>query len=106
MSVYGGWKKATIASGAGTTGAVDLGGPSWDFIQVIIPTVDSGTLKIQVCDTDDGTYQDLGNGVTTATTTGGYSTVFKLGGWQHIKIASSDTSQAAAREFKVRGMRF
>jgi hypothetical protein len=105
MSVYGGWKTATIALNGTTSGEVDLGAPSWDYLQVIIPTIDSGTIKVQVSDVAGGTYQDLGDDVTTNTTTGGYSTVFRLGGWQHVKIVTSST-QTAAREFKIRGMRF
>jgi hypothetical protein len=102
--MYGGWKTATIASGDTASGEVDLG-RSFDFLDIILPTLDSGTVKLQVSDVAGGTYQDLGSGVATATTTGGYSTTFNLGGWQHIKVVSS-ASQGAARSIKVRGWSF
>ena len=103
MSVYFGWKSGTIASSGTSTEAIDLG-QSCEFMQIILPTLTSGTVKVQVSDFLAGTYQDLGSSVTTATTTGGYSTVFRLGGYQYIKVVSS-ASQGAARTIKVQGMR-
>jgi hypothetical protein len=106
MSVYGGWKTATIDVSVDDdlSNAVDLGA-SYDFLDIILPTLDSTTVSLQVCKTDDGTYQSLGDSITTATTTGGYSTTFKLGGWQHIKVKTS-ASQTADRSIEVRGWRF
>ena len=105
MSYYGGWTTATIDDEGTASGEVDLG-HSFDFLDIVIPTVDSTTLKIQVADVIGGTYQDLGDGITTATTTGGYSDTWKLGGWQNIKIVSSATQSTAAVVFKIRGWRF
>ena len=105
MSVYGGWKTATIADEGTASGETDLG-HDYDFLDIIIPTIDSATLKIQVAQVAGGTYQDLGDGITTATTTGGYSDTFKLGGWQHIKVVSSATQSTAAVTFSVRGWRY
>ena len=103
MSLYGSWQTASIAINEATSDAVDLG-RDYEYLQVILPALTSGTVKVTVCDTSGGTYQDLGSSITTATTTGPYSTVFKLGGWQFIKIVTS-VNQGAARSIKVRGMR-
>lgn len=103
MSIYGSWKAATIANAGTSSAEVDLG-KDYDFLEIQIPTVTSGTLKVQVAEKTGGTFQDLGSSVTTATTTGAYDTVFKLGGWQFIKIVSSAT-QGAERLIRVRGMR-
>jgi len=106
MSLYGGWKTATITIAADDdlSAAVDLGS-SFDFLNIVIPTIDSAKVSVHVCATSDGTYQALGDSVATEATTGGYSTTFKLGGWQHIKIATS-APQSANRSFSVRGWRF
>uniref|UniRef100_A0A6M3INZ1 Uncharacterized protein n=1 Tax=viral metagenome TaxID=1070528 RepID=A0A6M3INZ1_9ZZZZ len=106
MSIYGNWKTATItiATDADLSAAVDLGA-NYDLLNIIIPTVDACRISVYVCATSDGTYQALGDSVTTATTTGGYSTTLKLGGWEHIKVKTS-TNQTANRSFSVRGMRY
>lgn len=104
MSKFLGWKTATIALNGTASDEVDLGLDA-DLLQVKLPTLTSGTIKVQVAEEAGGTYQDLGPSITTATTTGAYNTVFKLGGWQHIKIVSS-AAQGAARSIKVRGERF
>ncbi len=105
MSLYGSWKAATITVALGTTSAeVDLG-RDFDYLQIQIPTVGSCTLKLQVAEKTGGTFQDLGSGVTTDTTTGGYTDTWKLGGYQFIKVVSSAT-QTIERLIRVRGMRF
>ncbi len=104
MSIYGAWKAATIANNGTSSAEVDLG-RDYDYMEIQIPTVTSCTLKVQVAETTGGTFRDLGNGVTTATTTGGFNDVWKLGGYQFIKIVSSAT-QGAERLIRVRGMRF
>ena len=104
MSAYGGWRTATIANGAATSDEVDLG-RDFEFLDIILPTLTSCTIKIQVAKVGSGTYQDLGSSITTGTTTGAYSTTFKLGGWQNIKVVSS-VNQGAAKSIEVRGWRF
>ncbi len=104
MSVYGGWRTATIASSDTASGEVDLG-HDYDFLDIILPTLTSGTIKLQVAQVAGGTYQDLGDSIVTAVTTGGYSDTFNLGGWQHIKVVSSGT-QGAERSILVRGWRY
>ena len=105
MSLYGGWKEAVIASSGTASAAVDLG-QDYDFLDIVLPTVDSGTISLQVSDVAGGTYQALGDSITTAATTGGYSTTFKLGGWQHIKVVSATSQTSGEVSIKVRGWRF
>jgi len=104
MSIYSNWKTGTIATGGTSTGVIDLG-KDYEYVQIILPTLTSCTLKVQVSDTVGGTYQDLGVSNITNTTTGGYGDVWKIGGYQFLKVVSS-VAQAAARTIKVRGMRY
>jgi len=103
MSLYMPWQTGTIASGAKTTGEINLEN-NCEFMQIILPPLTSGTVKITVSDTSSGTFQDLGSSLTLPTTTGVYNTVIKLGGWQYVKVVSS-VNQGAARSIKVRGMK-
>ncbi len=105
MSLYGSWVSGTIAINGTSTDEINLG-RDYDFIEVRIPTLVSGTLKVQTSNTTGGTFQDLGASITTAATTGAYNDVWKLGGYQFIKIVSSATQTTTARVFYVRGMRF
>lgn len=102
MSLPGSWKAATIANAGTSSAEVNLG-RDYDYLEIIIPTITSCTLKIQVAEKTGGTFQDLGSNITTLTTTGGYSTVFRLGGYQFIKVVSSAT-QGAERLIRVRGI--
>ena len=102
MSIYGEWLAATIALNGTSSAAVNLG-KDCDFLEIQIPTVTSCTLGLQVSEKLAGTYDDLGEGVTTDTTTGSYFDVWKLGGWRYIKVVSSAT-QGAERLIRVRGM--
>ena len=104
MSVYGRWLAATIANGQTSSAEVNLG-RDYDFLEIQIPTVTSCTLKATVAELTGGTFRDLGEGVTTNTTTGAYSDVWKLGGYQFIKVVSS-AAQGAERLIRVRGMRY
>ena len=105
MSTYGEWKAATITTALATTSAeVDLG-RDYDFLEIQIPTIQAGTIKIQTTEKTGGTCVDLGNGVTTPASTHNYHDVFKLGGWQFIKVVCS-TEQTTQRLIRVRGMRY
>ena len=103
MSIYGEWLAATIASSGTSSSEVNLG-RDFEFLQIQIPTITSATLKVQVAESSGGTFYDLGSSLTTVAGTGNYATVFKLGGYQFIKIVSS-ASQGAERLIRVRGMR-
>jgi len=104
MSLYGEWLAATIANSGTSSAEVDLN-RDFDFMEIQIPTVTSCTFKVQVAEKTGGTFRDLGDGVTTDTTTGAYHDVWKLGGYQFIKIVSS-AAQGAERLIRVRGMRY
>jgi len=102
MGVYGEWKSAAITTT--DSSAVDLG-RDYDFLEIQIPTLAACTIKIQTAETLTGTYRDLGDGVTTAASTHNYHDVFKLGGYQFIKVIAS-ADQTTERAIKVRGMRY
>lgn len=103
MSVYGEWKAATL-TGSTTSAEVDLG-RSYDFLEIKIPTLDSAaTIKIQTAEKTGDTPLDLGDGITTAAGTHNYHDVFKLGGWQFIKVVASVSQTSVA--IRVRGMSF
>lgn len=101
MSVYGSWKAATVAINTATSSEVDLG-RSYDYLEIQIPAVDSGTVSIQVAEKTGGTFYTLGDGVTTETGTHNYADCFFLGGYQFIKVITSAT-QTTERLIRVRG---
>ena len=74
----------------------------FDYLQVIIPSLVECKLSLFVSDKADGVYQPFGQDESTSLTTGGYSTVFVLGGYRHFKIKSSIV-QPDECIFKVRG---
>lgn len=100
---YSGWRNEIIESGETDSTPIDLGS-AMDYVQVLLPTVDSGTIGIKVSDLEAGTYRTLGVSLTSATTTGNCAFVFILGGFQYIKIFSS-ASQTADRDIKVQGFK-
>ena len=102
MSIYGDWIAASITTTSSS--AIDLG-RDFDFLEIQIPTLASCTIKIQVAEKIADTYRDLGDGITTAAGTHNYHDVFKLGGYQFIKVVASAT-QTTERLIRVRGMRF
>ena len=103
MSIYGEWKAATIASGGTSSAEVDLG-RDYNYLEIQIPSLTSCTLKIQVAEKTGGPFYDLGDGVTTSPGTHNYADVFRLGGYQFIKVVTSE-AQGAQRLIRVRGMR-
>ena len=103
MSIYGEWKAATVTAGT-SSDEVDLG-RDYVFLEIQIPTMTSGTIKLQVAEKTGGTFYDLGDGITTAASTHNYADVFKLGGYQFIKVVSSVT-QSGTVLYRVRGMRY
>lgn len=103
MSLPGNWKAATIAQSATSSSEVNLG-RDYDFLDIQIPTMDTCTIKITVAEKTGGTFFDLGDGVTTASGTHNYADVFKLGGYQFIKVVASASQTSAQRLIRVRGM--
>jgi len=102
--ITGEWKTLTILATAKKSAEVDLG-RDYEYLNVVIPALVSGTLNLEVAQKTGGTFQDLGVTATTGETTGGYSDTWVLGGWQYIKIESSATQTATDRVFYVRGYR-
>jgi hypothetical protein len=95
---------ATIAISGTESGEVDLKS-SCDLVRVQLPTLTSCQVYVKVALNTGGTFQELGDGSNrTDTTTGAYSTTFKLGGWRYVKICTS-AAQAAARTIELQGMR-
>ena len=103
--VIGDWEQTTIASGGTVSNAVDLGG-HFAYLQIIIPTIDSAQLELQVSDPDSGAFQDFGQDALTTTGTGAYSDTWVLGGWRVIKVKASAAQSTAAVTFKVRGITY
>jgi len=105
MSVYGEWQDATIAKDGTKSSAVDLG-RSYEWLQIVIPTIDSANVSFEVSETLAGTYQNLGSGSQVITAgTGAFTTVATIGGFQYIKVEVSAAQTTAARTFRVRGSR-
>ena len=105
MSFYGQWLAASIADESSSSAEVNLGG-NFDFLQIQIPETVAATIKIQVSETSGGTFYDLGDGITTAAGTHEYADVFKLGGYQFIKVVSSVSQTDEGVSIRVRGWRF
>jgi len=111
MSIYGQWQTVTVAiTPATVSDAINLG-LDYEYINIILPTLDPTTtiaVQIGTDPTNSGTitYQALGIGsaAVTATTTGAVDTTLQIGGYQHIKLVLG-TAQAAARTIYVRGYR-
>ena len=102
-----GWKTVTIdvSEDDDLSGAVDLG-EHYRYLAVVIPALTSARVGVHVASALAGTYVALGNGAAAQTdqTTGGYATVFDIGGWRYVKVSAS-VAQADAREFAVQGVR-
>jgi len=104
MSQYSEWKAATIEDGETESAEVDLG-RDYDYLEVQIPTITSGTLSLKVAEKTGGSFRSLGNSITTSAGTHNYHDVWGLGGWQFIKVVSS-AEQGDDRLIRVRGMRY
>ncbi len=100
----GEWASLHIAASGTLTGAVDLGG-HFAYLQVVLPTITSAQLELQVSKEFDGTYQDLGQDALTAGSTGAFNDTWLLGGWRFIKVKSS-VAQTAAELIEVRGITY
>ena len=101
-SVVGEWMTANIVMGGTSTHSVDLG-DNFMYLNVIIPTIDSATVKVQVAESAGDTFYNL-DAVTTATGTHLYATTFKLGGYRFIKLVASAAQTTATINCRVRGL--
>jgi len=102
-----GWKTATIdvSEDDDLSGEVDLG-EHFRYLAVVLPSLDEARVGVSVATESGGTFAPLGNdnAATTEPTTGGYATVFDIGGWRYIRLSTS-AAQTADRAFSVQGVR-
>jgi len=107
MSLYGSWKNAVITKddATKTSPEVDLG-KDYEWVQIVIPTIDSANVSFTVAEKTAGTFQTLGSGSAVITAgLGGFTTVANIGGFQFIKVVVSATQTTATVTFRVRGSR-
>ena len=104
MSLYGSWIAATIADGGTSSDAIDLG-KDYEWVQIQIPEITSANISFTVAEKIADTYYALGSGSQVITAgEGGFATVAIIGGFQFIKVVSSE-EQGAERLIRVRGSR-
>ena len=107
MTLYTGWYSAiiTIATDAAKTPELDLG-RDYEFLDILIPTIDSANVSFQVAETSGGTFYALGSGSKViAAGTGVFATTIRLGGYRYIKVVTSANQTTGNVTFKVRGWR-
>jgi len=111
--IHGEWKDATIAKDGTTSSEVDLG-RQYETVLVVIPTIDTAQVTIQVAEKSGGTFQEVyvsdpadggDNKLISASGTGGTTWVVPIGGFQYIKVKASAAQSTAARTFRVCGVR-
>lgn len=109
--MIGAWKTATVAKDGTESGEVDLG-RDFEKVLVIIPTIDSATVTVEIVKDEGGTAYDMNQldadatgSFASATTagTGGIACIFPCGA-QFIKILCGAAQTTAARTFYVRGL--
>lgn len=103
-AAVGSWKTATIAKAGTASSVVDLEG-IYAYLQVVIPTIDAATLKLQGSSDGQG-FQDIGQSVTTVSGTGAFNDTWVLGGWQFIKIVASAAQDTAQVTIRVCGVTY
>ncbi len=104
MLVYGKWVDATITAGSNVTSAIDLE-RDYDYVSVIIPAMAECKLWLKVAERTGSDYYDLGKDTTTNEESFNRADVWRLGGYQFIKVASS-VNQPNAVTIRIRGMRY
>ena len=110
--IIGEWKAATIANAGTSSAAVDLG-REYETLLIYLPTLTSGTIKVQGAEKLASTYADIYTtetstgapvAVISGATVGGFFWVAPIGGFKYIKIVSG-ASQGAERLIRVCGVR-
>ena len=111
--IQGTWMDAviTIATSDVLSAEVDLK-RAYETLLIVIPTITSAQVSVQVAEKTGGTYQDVyvteGDGSSAQLKsdlgTGAITWVTPIGGFQYIKIKTS-AAQAANRTFRVCGTR-
>lgn len=109
--IHGEWKTATIALNGTLSAEVDIG-RQYERLLIVIPTIDSAQISLQVAEKTGGIFQDLhttdagGNKqVITVSITGGITWEAPLGGFQFIKVKASAAQAGGARSFRLCGVR-
>ena len=115
--IQGSWKDAIIDIDvdADLTAEIDLGRP-YETLLVVCPALAvSATACIEVAEKSGGTFQDLyttdpatGNNkkiISIAWTTGVFTWIVPLGGFQFIKVKLSENQTGADKTFRVCGVR-
>ncbi|MBM3120292.1 MAG: hypothetical protein FJ006_12255 [Chloroflexi bacterium] len=112
--IQGEWKNCVITVGTSATLSAEVNlGRAYDTLLVVIPTITAASVSVRVAEKTGGTFQDLyitstndGDDKQPITTsgTGGITWVVPLGGFQFIKLLSSQ-NQASNRTFRVCGVR-
>ncbi len=104
MSIYGNWIAATIPAGGSSSSAIDLGS-KYDYLPMNIPPLDSCKLYLQVAEVLAGPYYDLDKEGMEEESTFGRADVYRLGGWQYVKVVTSKR-QSQQRLIRISGMRY
>lgn len=102
--LLGAWFPAVITytTDNTTTPVVDLG-MDYQYLNVYVPTITTGTVQIQVSESYGGTYAvDGQTAVGFSSTSGGIYGTLTIGGYRYIKLVTG-AAQEANRTFKVRG---
>ena len=100
--IFGEWKDGAVGSDNLTTAEINLG-MDYDKCNLDVPTMASANLTILISRYSGGTYKQLGvSAVTIPASTGNFFTTIDLGGYQYLKIVSSD-NQSIGLTFSVRG---
>lgn len=114
MPNAGVWKTALIDISESTTLSpeVDLGA-AFEFLVVLVPTITNSTVSVNVAKESGGTFyptyrlDDDATGDFLDASTAGTATkrlVFRIGGFQFIKIACGSAQETTDKTFYVRGL--
>jgi len=99
----GSWLTCTVDNASTTSDPLDLG-DNFEFINLCVPTITTGTITIYVCDDIGGTFRQLGSsGVGISSTSGLFYTTIQTTHYRFIKIVCGATQVSGAVTFKVRG---
>ena len=107
MTVYGEWRTGFLNNSVSNTlsNIVDLG-RDYDFLNVILPALTNTQIACQVAaPSNTDTFVTLGDGVNVDWTTGNRASVLVIGGWQFLRLLTTD-AQVANRSYKIRGFRY
>ncbi len=111
--IFGSFIDCAIADNGTTSAAADLGRP-YEWMAIIMPSLVSATITVQGSETSGGTYTTLyitnptdgtNEPLTSSATTGSITWVVPIGGFQFIKLVSSESQTGGPETFRLRGFR-